>query len=92
MTIHSSLRLTSNDYKKILSFYKRPIPNSSGKLKKEAENMLRNKLCRCIRKFDNTPKGIGICTRTIINNKGYTRGKFNCHKKRNITLKKRYKL
>ena len=83
--------LTNNDYKKILDFYNKPIPKSKRLVKTQAENLLASKLCRCIKKVDkeNEARAIGICTKTIINNKGLIRGKFTCKKKQQITLKKK---
>ena len=83
--------LTNNDYKRILEFYNKSIPKSKRLLKQQAEKILASKLCRCIKKVDkqNEARAIGICTRTIINNKGFTRGKFTCKKKENIILKKK---
>lgn len=82
--------LTNNDYKRILEFYKKPIPKSKRLLKKQAEKLLVSKLCRCIKQFDdiNESRAIGICTKTIINNKGFRRGKFTCKKRQTIILKK----
>ena len=82
--------LRENDYIKILKFYKKSIPKTYRLLKLQAENIIANKLCRCIKKVDkkNESRSIGICTKTIINNKGYTRGKFKCRKKTSIQLKK----
>ena len=82
--------LTNNDYKRILEFYNKPIPKSRRLLKKQAEKILANKLCKCIKKVDkeNEARAIGICTKTIINNKGLVRGKFTCKKKQNIYLYK----
>lgn len=82
--------LSINDYKKILEFYNKPFPKSNRLLKLKAENILANKLCRCIQKVKKTKKtrSIGICSKTIINNKGYTRGKFSCKKKPTIKLTK----
>jgi hypothetical protein len=83
--------LTNNDYKKILEFYNKAIPKSKISLKMQAEKLLVSKLCRCIKKVDkeNEARAIGICTKTIINNKGFTRGKFTCKKKETISLKKK---
>jgi len=82
--------LTNNDYKQILEYYKESIPKSHRLIKIMAEKILAGKLCRCIKKIDpiNEAKSIGICTKTIINKKGYTRGKFKCKGKQTITLKK----
>ena len=83
--------LTNNDYKRILEYYNKPIPKSKRLLKMQAEKMLVSKLCRCIKKVDkvNEARAIGICTKTIINNKGFTRGQFTCKKKQTIRLKKK---
>jgi hypothetical protein len=82
--------LTINDYKQILEFYNEPIPKSKILLKMEAEKIMANKLCRCIKKLDTgfEQKAIGICTKTIFNNKGYARGKFKCKGKKYITFRK----
>ena len=82
--------LTINDYKHILEFYKKPIPKSKRLLKMQAEKILANKLCRCIKKIDkqNEARSIGICTKTVINNKGFKRGKFTCKKRETIQLNK----
>jgi len=83
--------LTINDYKHILEFYNKPLPKSKRLLKMQAEKILTDKLCRCIKKIDydnekNEPRSIGICTKTIINNKGFVRGKFSCKKKQTIKI------
>ena len=83
-------QLTNNDYKQILEYYKKPIPKSNRLLKIAAEKILTSKLCRCIKKIDpiNEAKSIGICTKTIFNNKGYTREKFQCVKKQSVKFRK----
>jgi hypothetical protein len=83
--------ITHNDYKKILEFYEKPIPRSKRLLKIEAETILATKLCRCIKKVDvkNESRSIGICTKSVINNKGYTRGKFKCKGKKYVTFRKK---
>jgi hypothetical protein len=82
--------LTINDYKQILEFYNEPIPKSKKILRMEAEKIMATKLCRCIKKLDTgfEQKAIGICSKTIFNNKGYTRGKFKCKGKKYITFRK----
>jgi len=82
--------LNMNDYKQILEYYKKEIPKSKRLVKINAEKILSEKLCRCIKKLDpkNEARSIGICTKTILNRKGFTRGKFNCKGKRSITIKK----
>jgi hypothetical protein len=83
--------ITNSDYKKILEFYEKPIPRSKRLLKLEAENILATKLCRCIKKVDvkNESRSIGICTKSVINTKGFTRGKFKCKGKKNLVFRKK---
>ncbi len=85
--------LTTNDYKHILEFYKKPIPKSKRILKVQAEKIIASKLCRCIKKFEKNyeARAIGICTKTVINDKGYKRGKFTCKNKQTIKLSKKNK-
>ena len=85
--------LTNNDYKQILEYYKKQIPKSSRLLKINAEKILAEKLCKCIKKIEpeNEARSIGICSKTIFTRKGYTRGKFKCRGKRAITVKKTIK-
>ncbi len=82
--------ISDNDYKKILEFYDKPIPKSKKLLKIEAEKIMASKLCRCIKKIgtENEARSIGICTKTIFNRKGFTRGKFKCKGKKYITFRK----
>ena len=82
--------LENNDYVNILTYYNIEIPKSKRLLKRKAEHIMAEKLCKCIKKLDpvNEAKSIGICTKTIFNRKGYTRGKFTCKKKRSIIFRK----
>jgi hypothetical protein len=85
-------KITNTDYKKILQFYKIPIPKNKKSLKNAAEKILSTKLCRCINKLEPRIKGasVGTCTRTVINAKGLRRGAFRCtrrNKKNNTTVK-----
>jgi hypothetical protein len=84
--------LNASDYKKLLNYYGiTDHVKSERLLKKMANKIVITKLCGCIKKLEPKYKArsVGICTKTVLNNRGYTRGKFSC-KKRNITLK-RYK-
>lgn len=87
-TIH---KLTRLDYINILRFYKKKIPHSDRILTLQAEHILASKLCRCIKKLGptNEARSIGICTKSVINNKGYKRGAFSCKKKQHVTLTRR---
>ena len=74
--------LTDEEYKNVLEYYKMPIPKSKRILKNTTEKTLAKKLCRCIKKintkFNPEPRAIGICTKSIFNRKGLTRGTFKC--------------
>ena len=82
--------LTNNDYRQILQYYNKPMPKTNALIKMHAEKIITNKLCRCIKKvgLKNEARSIGICTKQIINAKGFTRGKFKCKSKSYISLKK----
>jgi hypothetical protein len=92
--------LTVREYKTILIYYKVPIPKDKKDMKRQAEKLITDKLCGCIKqvakkgKLPNRAnvseqKAIGICTKTIVNSKGITRGSFTCTSpKRNVTLKR----
>ena len=46
-----SNELTNKDYIDILTFYKINIPKSKRLIKKHAENIMSDKLCKCIKLF-----------------------------------------
>ena len=83
-------KITDEDYKKILEFYKISIPKSKRIFKKKAEKILAIKLCRCIKKLgvENEARSIGICTKTVLNRKGLARKKFTCKKKQTVSFSK----
>lgn len=81
--------LKNRDYISILKFYKMNIPKSKRLLKQQAENILSEKLCKCIKKLDpNEKKSIAICTKTIFNRKHLKRGKFKCKGNRSVKFQK----
>ena len=86
--------LTQNDYKQILDYYKIAIPVNKKHMKQLAENIISEKLCKCIKKVDpvNEAKSIGICSKSVINRKGFVRGKFQCKKKRFVTLRRKMRV
>jgi hypothetical protein len=83
-----TMALNKKDYTKILKYYNLPIPKSASKMKKQAEEVLALKLCRCIKKVSptNEAKAIGVCTRTIFERKNLTRGAFTCKKGRSVEV------
>ena len=87
------VQLTNNDYISILKFYNMRIPKSKRIIKNIAEKIMAENLCKCIKKIDpiNESKSIGICTKSIFNRKGYTRGKFLCKKKQSVKFRKNRK-
>ena len=90
---NSFTKLTNNDYISILNYYKLSIPKSKKLLEKQAEKIMATKLCKCIKKIDpeNESKSIGICTKTIFNSKGYSRGQFKCKKTQYVKFRKGHK-
>lgn len=80
----SSYKITKSDYIKILKYYDLKVPSKTEDIKKTAEKILSEKLCKCIKKVspDNEAKAIGVCTRSIFNRKGLTRGNFSCKKEK----------
>ena len=82
--------LTIKEYKDILKFYKIKIPKSNYLIKKEAENVIADKLCRCIKTFSvkEESKSIPICTKSIFKKKGFTRGNFSCKNKKFVHFKR----
>jgi hypothetical protein len=85
-----SLKLNKSDYKKILDYYKEPIPKTVTQIKKKANEILSLKLCSCIKKVspDNEPKAIGICTEAVFTRKHLKRGTFKCKKGRKVSYGK----
>jgi hypothetical protein len=85
--------LNINDFKHILEYYGEPIPKSNRLTRVAAEQLIASKLCRCIKKIggDDEQRAIGICTKTILNRRGYTRGNFKCRGRPTIKLKRNTK-
>ena len=89
-------KLNKKDHIKILNYYNVPIPNTKYSIEKESEKLLAAKLCKCIKsvnsKINDEPSSIGICTKTIFNKKGLTRGRFKCKKKASVSFNKTRKI
>jgi hypothetical protein len=89
--------LNKSDYEKILNYYNIPFSSSesSKQIKNKAEEILAEKLCKCIKKVkegsDNTDvnahadadesRAIGICNDTVFRRKGIKHSTFTCKKK-----------
>jgi len=80
-------KISKTDYSKILDYYGLTVPKKTEDIKTNAEKILAKKLCSCIKKVKE-PRSIGICTKTVLNRKGLSRGKFKCKNGRSIELKK----
>ena len=82
--------VTNKDYISILKYYNKKIPKSKILIKYQAEKIMAQKLCKCIKKVDPIyeAKSIGICTKSIFNRKGLTRGQFQCKKKQSVKFRK----
>ncbi len=89
--------LTKVDYEKILNYYNIPFSSSesSKQIKNKAEEILAEKLCKCIKKVKegsdsnnasadadaDESRAIGICTDTVFRRKGIKHSAFTCKKK-----------
>lgn len=73
-------KITNDEYNKILEYYNITPTHSTSENSKLAHHIISQKLCRCIKKLEpiHKARSIGICTKSIFNRKGYTRGKFRC--------------
>ena len=85
--------LTNKDYLDIMRFYKIDVTNMSKKnIKKKAENILANKLCKCIKKVDpmlkNEQNAIALCRKSVMTNKNIKNFGFKCKGKIKLIPKK----
>ena len=83
--------LTRNDYQSILSYYDINYTNMSLKqLRESAEEILANKLCRCIKKVDPKveKKSVPICRKSVLGRKGINIYGFHCKNKPRFTIGK----
>lgn len=85
-----SLELNDKDFKTILEFYNKKIPTSSKDMREEAEKIISNKLCRCIKKVktkQNKKEGesIGICKKSVLHKKNIDIYGFKCKKIRDLS-------
>lgn len=78
------MKLTNDDYINILKYYNIYKKNlKKSEIKKKAENILADKLCKCIKNVDinNEKYSIPICINNVINKKNLKIYKFRCKKK-----------
>lgn len=92
--------LTKSDYQILLKYYNIPYKNlSKRQLQNKSENIIAEKLCKCIKKVDvtkimnkntninNESSKIAICTDSILSRKGLKTRGFTCKKKPKLTKK-----
>ena len=88
----SSSTMTKSDYQKILSYYKIPFEKMSGReLKQKAEDILSNKLCKCIKSVEKrtgTQNAIALCTASVFNKKGLKFFDMSCKGKARLLPRK----
>lgn len=105
--IDEDMKLTRQDYVKILHHYHRDSrPRaysgiSTKTIKERAQNILAEKLCRCIKPpvktrarnsrkpSDESPRRIAYCSRSIFRNKNLRHHGFRCKSKRTNKLRPR---
>lgn len=87
------------DYKKVLNYYNISIPKTRLKIKNMAEEVLAEKLCRCIKKVKKNSRmvenrAIGVCRNSVIHQKKLNIYQFDCRKKSQLRnfKNKSYKL
>lgn len=84
------MALTKKDYEKILKYYGVDIPNKTPlrKIRQNAEQLLANKLCRCIKgvgynkgviKRVNNP--IAVCSNAVLTRRGLTYSRITCKRR-----------
>lgn len=82
--------LTKDDHRAVLSYYGIDFANMDSKrLHKASEELLAEKLCRCIKKVDpnDEKKSIAICRRSVLGRKGIDVYEFSCKSKEAIKSK-----
>lgn len=90
-------KLTRKDYETILRYYNVPFDKTTKmeNVKREAEKVLSDKLCRCIKKVTEKPhpdgekRAIALCKVSILHKKGLTDMGFGCKKQKGITIRRR---
>ena len=84
------MRLKNSDYVTILKYYDIDAQGMRKKdAKRKAEDLLANKLCRCIKRVDNKDepesRAIAICKSSILLKKGLRSHGFKCKPKARFT-------
>ena len=100
------MRLSLNEYKSILKYYNIDITGMKNSIiKKTAEDILAEKLCRCIKAVNMTKsksmtktkskrletKAIAVCKNSVFTKKNLKISKFTCKKKAELLTSKKSK-
>ena len=90
------MKLLKDDYKKILNYYNLSIPTKKKALKNKAENILADKLCKCIKKVSRKSGGretkhIGTCRKSVLKKKSLKAFRFKCKNKPTLLTRKNKK-
>jgi hypothetical protein len=91
------MRLSLNDYKLILKYYNIDISGmKNSAIRKRAEGILAEKLCRCIKTVDKSKtnkniKAIAVCKNSVLTKKHLKISKFSCKKKATFLTSKKNK-
>jgi len=84
--------LNNNDYRKIIEFYHLDDNQNNKSIKQYAEDILANKLCRCIKKVKNDKinekTAIAICRDNIFKKRSIDFYNFKCKKQYRLIHKK----
>jgi len=92
------MRLSPNDYISILKYYNIDIIGMKAKvIKQKAEDILAEKLCRCIKSVENNNskknnlKAIAVCKDSVLTKKNLKITKFKCKKSSKLLYTKKNK-
>ena len=92
MSTPRSMAMTTNDYEKILSYYKIPFTElSTRELKQTAEDILATKLCKCIKAVEKqvgTQNAIALCTSSVFGKKGLKYFDMSCRGRAQLQSRK----
>jgi hypothetical protein len=86
------MAMTTNDYEKILSYYKIQFADlSTRELKQRAEDILATKLCKCIKAVEKqvgTQNAIAMCTSSVFGKKGLKYFDMSCRGRAQLQSRK----
>ena len=85
------MSLSEKDHELIIQHYRKVIPRTKKGKKSKAERLVAQKLCSCIKKITKKSRkkplrarAIGICSYSVVKNRGMKHHGFTCSKKSKI--------